>query len=883
MEYRLLGPLEVLDGSGHKLPLGGVRQQTVLASLLLRAGQTVGLERLVDEVWEEPPATAARTVQAYVSRLRHELREGAIESRPGGYALVLDDDELDLRVFEQSAEEGRRALAAGNCGQAAELLRQALALRRGPALAGLTSEALGREAERLEELRLHVVEDRIEADLECGREREIVPELQALVQEHPFRERPRAQLMLALYRSGRQADALAFYRETRSLLAEELGLEPSQELRELERAILRGDPSLELLNQTNLPIAASPLVGRSRELAELLELLGRDDVRLLTMTGPGGTGKTRLALEAATHAVGDYENGVIWVSLAPLRDPALVLESVGRALSARRALVEEIGEKSLLLLLDNFEQVVEAAPALAELLGSCRNLNLLVTSRQPLHLAGEREYPVPPLAESDAVALFNERAQAVLPEFSGNGEVVEICLRLDGLPLAIELAAARVKVLPPRALLERLEPRLPLLTGGARDAPERQRTLRATIAWSYELLDEEEKRLFARLAVFSGGFTIEAAEEVCEAELDTLQSLLDKSLLRRRNGRFWMLETIREYAVERLETLPEAEQMRRAQAQYVAALGEQTHGTSRPSWSRDTANFRAALAWARGADECELVVRLATVAGEFVLRPAEVVTLIHDALAEADMAPTPLVAAAREAAGDALYHMGDPKGARREYEASLVAVSSDNDHLHIELLTRLAWTTHMDGDLATARERWEHALLVAAQVEDARCTLAALHGLGELAVDEGDIARATELLEQSIGLAMEQGDPYEAAGAVHGLGDLALATGNLNEAERHYQEGLRRADALDYRDIIVSCVGGLAAVAAERRDLDSAGQLWGIHETLEQETGFSLMDVRRKKYEQRIATCAARNEASFGRAAAKGRASGRAALATLLA
>ena len=228
MEYRVLGSLEVLDRSGHRLPLGGARQQTVLASLLLRAGRTVPLDRLVDELWEKPPQTAAKTVQVYVSRLRHDLEPRAIESRPGGYALLLDGDDLDLAQFEQIAGEGRAALAAGDFGRSAQLLRDALALWRGPALSGLSSQPLRREAERLEEMRLHALEDRIEADLGSGRAREVVAELQPLVAEHPFRERLRAQLMLALYRAGRQSDALEVYRETRTLLADELGLEPGE-------------------------------------------------------------------------------------------------------------------------------------------------------------------------------------------------------------------------------------------------------------------------------------------------------------------------------------------------------------------------------------------------------------------------------------------------------------------------------------------------------------------------------------------------------------------------------------------------------------------------------------------------------------------------------
>src|SRR5262245_9092526 len=271
MEYRLLGPLEVLDRSGHRFRLGGARQQSVLVSLLLRAGQTVALDRLVDELWEEPPATASRTVQAYVSRLRHELPGGAIESRPGGYAIVLDGDELDVDVFEHRAADGRAALAAGDHEQAASLLREALALWRGPPLAGLTSEALRREAERLEEQRLQALEDRLEADLGRGQHREVVPELQTLVAEHPFRERPRAQLMRALYRSGRQTEALDCYRDARDVLRDELGLEPSRALRDLHQAILSQAPSLtaDALPTGTVTLLFTDIAGSTRLLHEL--------------------------------------------------------------------------------------------------------------------------------------------------------------------------------------------------------------------------------------------------------------------------------------------------------------------------------------------------------------------------------------------------------------------------------------------------------------------------------------------------------------------------------------------------------------------------------------------------------------------------------------
>ena len=337
----------------------------------------------------------------------------------------------------------------------------------------------------------------------------------------------------------------------------DLGLHRLKDLTAAERIYQLGDtehPPLKTLHQTNLPVPATPFLGREAELAELATLIARDDVRLVTLTGPGGTGKTRLALHAAAAAAEAFPGGVWWVALAPLRDPTLVLESAATALGASRDLAEHIGDTRLLLLFDNFEHLTAAAADLAPLLATCPNLTVLVTSREPLHLAGEHEYAVDPLAPNEAVELFLARALAARRDFVANGEVTQICERLDYLPLAIELAAARVKVLSPGALSERLEQRLPLLAGGARDLPERQRTLRATIEWSHELLTPDEQRLFARLAVFRGGCTLEAAETVADADLDILSSLVDKSLVRVRadSGRFWMLETIREFAAERL-------------------------------------------------------------------------------------------------------------------------------------------------------------------------------------------------------------------------------------------------------------------------------------------------------------------------------------------
>jgi predicted ATPase len=333
------------------------------------------------------------------------------------------------------------------------------------------------------------------------------------------------------------------------VLLADLGEHRLKDLSAPERIYQLGDaefPPLTSLHQTNLPIPATPFLGRDRELQELLELLSQEDVRLLTLTGPGGTGKTRLGLQAAAETAERFPQGVWWVPLAPLRDPELVLEAAAHALGAKDGLAEHIADKALLLLFDNFEHVVEAAAELAALLASCPNLHLLVTSRELLRVPGEQAYPVPPLEPEEGTELFLTRARAALPSFEASPAVPELCARLEHLPLALELAAARVRVLSPEQLLERLSRRLDLLKAG-RGADPRQQTLRAAIEWSHDLLNEEEQRLFARLAVFRGGCTLEAAEAVCEADLDTLESLVDKSLVRvRERERFWMLETIRE-------------------------------------------------------------------------------------------------------------------------------------------------------------------------------------------------------------------------------------------------------------------------------------------------------------------------------------------------
>jgi predicted ATPase/DNA-binding SARP family transcriptional activator len=640
MEIRVLGPLEVIGEEGP-VRVAALLQRRLLAALVIGAGETCSRDVLIDALWgESPPVSAPKALQVYVSQLRKLLPASArIRTRGSGYSLELDNRSLDADRFERLLDEGRRALDDGNPALAASLLEKGLDLWRGPAYADVAYEDFARaEAERLEELRRVAIEERNEAGLALGRHEELLAELTSSARAHPLRERLRRQAMVALYRCGRQSDALEVYADVQARLRDELGLEPGPELRDLQRRILQQDPSLVVPARIDdslalLPAPLSALLGRDGELRELRELLLRNDVRLLVLSGAGGAGKTRLALELARQGASSFANGAAFVSLAPLRDPELVVGEISRALGVREEAAKEPFEtlaaalrpRELLLVLDNAEHLRAASPLFADLIGSAPRLKLLVTSRVVLHLSGEHVYPVPPLDENAATALFVERARDANPHFApatADEEAIRlICERLDGLPLAIELAASRIRALTPAELLERLDPRLPFLTGGPRDLPARQQTLHATLAWSVDLLDEGELHDLLHLAVFSGGCTLEAAEAVGGTTFERLSSLIDHSLLQQAatatGSRYSMLETIREYSLERLEALGVGEAARRAHATYYVALAEQfepdlerTEGAALGLVESELDNFRAALSWAHAADG-GLALRLA--------------------------------------------------------------------------------------------------------------------------------------------------------------------------------------------------------------------------------------------------------------------------------
>jgi predicted ATPase len=624
-------------------------------------------------------------------------------------------------------------------------------------------------------------------------------------------------------------------------------------------------PPLRSLSQGRLPVEPAPLLGRKDELDNLLHLLGTQRARLVTLTGPGGIGKTSLAVAAAAELVESFEDGVGLVELAAIREPALVLPQVAESLGGEGDAAAQIGGRELLLVLDNLEQAIGAAPDIAALLSVAPNLSLVVTSREPLRIAEEREFPLEPLAEAPAVELFRRRAERVLPGFAADyARLAEICRRLDNLPLAIELAAARVKVLPPGELLGRLNQRLPMLTGTRRDLPERQRTLRATIEWSYELLTPGEQLLFECLGVFSGGWSLDAAEKVCDADLDTLASLLDKSLIRRDADRFSMLGTIQEYAAERLGS---ADKTRRRHAEFFTELAEATQRDHlgpaqvplRQRFRTEWDNIRAALQWTLDAGETELGLRLAGALTTIWLDRNFAVegqqwfeTLLERPEPVADEIRAKALGTAAMIAGvrsDFEHAMGWGQDALDLYRA----LGADEG---------IAWalTTVALGPMEQGRP--EEAGPMLDEAEDLHRKLGlpgglrrVLHLQGQQAAAVGDLDRGRRMLRESADLSLGADDLFSAASSLHSLGDLDLDAGDPEAAERDYRDALRVSWDSGADRLVCYSLAGLASTVAESGDPEQAALLWGFVEAYEERLRFTLR--RRGVYERRCGPSAA--------------------------
>ncbi|QKW37758.1 winged helix-turn-helix domain-containing protein [Actinomadura sp. NAK00032] len=672
MRIGILGPLQVLADGGAPVPVGGARLRALLTLLATEPGAAVPTERIIDALWEDAvPAGAPNALQSLVSRLRAAIGRDAVESPPGAYRLAVPPESVDAHEFEARVRAARRA--ADPAGRSAGL-RAALALWRGPALAGAAGLRFAdAPTARLDALRRAALEERLDADLALGRHAEAIPELQALAADDPLREPVTALLMRALYAAGRQADALARYQEARRALGEGLGVDPSPELEAVHLAVLRQDPSLlpetapapppvPAAREGGLPARLTSFIGRTADLGRVDGLLAR--ARLVTLTGPGGSGKTRLALEAAERVADRAPDGVRLISLAPVTDPAEVPAAAATALGLREMapigapapapdpvgrLVCALSARRLLLVLDNCEHVLDAAARLAgTVLEHCPGVRILATSREPLGITGETLWPVEPLeapppdagpdeaAGSAAVRLFADRAAAVSPGFAVTaataGPVVRICRALDGMPLAIELAAARLRAMTPGQVADRLDDRFRLLAAGSRTAMPRHRTLRGVVEWSWDLLDGPERTLWRRLAVFPGGATVASAEAVCAGPgldrgdvLDVLTALVDKSLLAVAGPepRYRMLETIRAYSLERLAESGEEAAVRRAHAEYFTGLAEEAephlYRAGQLPWLRrltaESGNTSAALRWTISAGDAPLALRLCAALG----------------------------------------------------------------------------------------------------------------------------------------------------------------------------------------------------------------------------------------------------------------------------
>ncbi len=838
----ILGPLVVLDGD-QPIPLGGAKERAVLATLALDAGRVVPIDRLVDVVWtDEPPRTAVKTVQNYVLRLRKRLAPSLlIETVTRGYLLRAGPDTTDVGVVARLRAEADSAARSGDVERRLACLQEALALWRGRSLSEFASvPALAGEAARLDELRTVLREDAMDAELAAGRHQELVAELESQVSANPLRERLWTQLMLALYRSGRQADALNAYRRARTVLVEQLGIEPSPQLRALERSILEQDPSLGApvagapsVSRSLLPQTITSLIGRQDDVDEVLELVQGSP--LVTLTGVGGIGKTRMALavgEAWVRATGCP----VWlVELAPLDNGAAVATTVAAAVSPASAtsaagdplgvIVEALDRQSGLLILDNCEHVIDQATAFADtLLRRCRSVRVLATSRERLAITGERVWPVPALAAPDSssltgqddpseipsVLLFCERASSATPGLSFDRsallQVAEVCHRLDGVPLALELAAAQLPVLSLGELLERLDDPFTVLGGGGRTSLPQHRTLQAAMDWSHGLLDPPARLVFRRLSVFPGAFSLADAEAISVDRslaptvvfpvLSVLQGLVNKSLVTVDSQlgarRFRMLQTVREYARVQLDRAGESGETRRRHLHHLVSIAQ----IPEPALIADidriagyVADLRAGVDWGLSNGEASTVARMLTSAWAFL------------------RARTPLEG--RQWLQTALSTEPRPGGADRAY--ALIALA------HLRLLAY---------ELDSARDAAEEAFRIASRLDDKRLLARALLAMGRPAHLGDDLATASHWYERALVVAQDANDTFVAAKLMHHLGVLLTDQGQ-------YVHGIRRLDAAAEAFAAFESVDEAAVlssrglVAYRLRDLETAADTLG--------------------------------------------------------
>ncbi|WP_285707663.1 BTAD domain-containing putative transcriptional regulator [Microtetraspora sp. NBRC 16547] len=869
MRFGVLGPLTVWRAGGEPVAVPGIKVRALLADLLAHEGRPVPADRLVDDLWgDDPPGNPLGALSAKVSQLRRVLEDAEPGGRelvplhPAGYLLKADTDADMFRslLVEAGRADDPRTRAA--------LLSDALALWRGPAFADFADEPFVRAAAAdLTERRLTAHEDLAEVRLALGEHALLAGELGRLVAEHPLRERLRAVHMRALYRSGRQSEALDSYERLRVLLADELGLDPGADLVALHRAILTQDPALAAAAVpdspaarplTNLPAPLTGLIGRDDAVAEISARLATD--RLVTLTGPGGVGKTRLAVEAARrlvepdnrgggdrpHSSGPFPDGVWWVELAALDRPAdqdalpRLAEAItgvldirdgaastqpGEPMPAVERLADALRPRRLLLVLDNCEHVVEPVSELAErLLRSVPGLRILTTSQEPLGLPGEVVWSVPPLQvpghaadvaeleRADSVRLFVARASASARDFAldvdNASAVAVLCRRLDGIPLALELAATRVRALGVHGLVERLDDRFRLLATGHRGAPPRQQTLAAMIGWSWDLLTEPERVVLRRLAVHADGCSLEAAEAVCAEDglnvLDLLARLVDRSLVMMADGpdgpRYRLLESVAAYCVERLQEAEELDRIRLRHRRFHIAFAERAvphlRGPDQRRWLRrldaEAANLRAALNAAVRDGNADDALRLVNALAWY--------WFLRGRLAEA----------------------------RRSLTAALAVAAGEGNAASALQAEALAWSVGIgliQGDVADREDRRRTALRMYEEAGDPDGLARAQWFLAYAGIDLGDLAIAEELLSRALPVFRSRGDRWGTAAALAARAKLAHVRGDLDALRRDGERSLALFDEVGDRWGRLEAMGWLGALAEMVDDLDRAGLL----------------------------------------------------------
>jgi predicted ATPase/DNA-binding SARP family transcriptional activator len=914
----------------------------VLECLALRANSIVTSDLLVEAIWAEHlPATPAAQLQVYVANLRRVLnpnrsKKAASErlaSRSGGYLLTATEEELDLLRFREQVATGELAVQSGDLVAGADALRLAVELFEGQAFPDLADLELFRpELEELEEARLKVQQDLVEVELALGRHGSLVGELQSLLAQQPYRERLWAFLVVALYRCDRQADALATCRRARQVLVEELGIDPGPRLRELERLVLRQDLSLAApatdghrrIRQKldNLPAELTPMVGREDDLSSLCSLLVADGPRLVTVTGPGGTGKTRLAVAAARHLVGRLTDGACWVDLAPLTQVQQVPSAIAAALGLEdwagaeplKVVIRFLRPRQALLVLDNFEHLEEAWPVVVDMLTAAPDLRILTTSRRSLGLRAEHDYELTPLAlppldppfaldllrEVAAVKLLLTRGRIARPhlhlDVDNAGVLIRLCHRLDGIPLAIELAAAQLRYRSEQVLLDELEVSFTALPAAFRDLPDRQRTLAATIAWSYQLLGDDERQLFEELGVFAGNPTVEAVSRICsvdrgvEAETkDLLAALAHHSLLRLYTdsagaSRVSILQSIRESACDALRSRGRVDAMRRRHAEYylgiAATFGPRLGGPGQAEaydrLNSEAPDLRGALLWAADSkDSTEIALKVIAHLWhywELTEDVAEQCRIAVELLAATPDAPSELRAPALSGTATLCWMVGRRDEANDYHQQALRAFRHSGDD------EGAAWTTMC---LAVSAAERDDPLTATRLAEEAlssphgnpRTRVAALIILSRLAFHAGDHERALQLCGEAVELARTLGDRWLLGAGLTNLAESTRQANDYDTAEALLLEALGMALDLGSQGHIAGILESLADVHVEQHRFAQAIRVLAAADAYRSDRGLPLSHLEGQRVEGIIAK--ARTEAGpirFGLAWASGQA-----------